>query len=239
MISKIRSREDIADGTMMVELDVSPSPSFKPGQYITLALVNPPHTDEKGIMRAFSIINSPSQKNTLAFATRKSDSAFKRSLEELTPGTRVDVKFIGGSFLLPKSSDKKIVMIAGGIGITPFISMLRHATETELPHNITLLYSNRTQSSTAFFEELNRLEKANPHLSIIFTMTDDPQWDGENRPISELLIKEYLPDYADSFFMIVGPGPLVSAMTAMLLKLGVYKENILVESFSGYQNRNI
>lgn len=238
MISRIRKREDIADGTMMVELEVSPSPVFKPGQYITLALINPPHTDEKGIMRALSIVNSPNQKNTLTIATRKSDSAFKRSLEELPLGTEVDVKFIGGKFTLPEieqgKEGKKIVMIAGGIGITPFISMLRYAAESQLPHSVTLLYSNRSQASAAFFDELNMLEKDNPQLSIVFTMTEDPTWDGEKRPISEELIKEYLPNYAGSLFMVVGPGAMVSSVVGCLAKLGVPKQDIIVESFTGY-----
>lgn len=234
MISRIRDRKDIAEGTILIELDVTPSPVFKPGQYMTLALINPPHTDEKGIMRAFSIVNSPAQKNTLAFATRMSGSAFKRSLMELPIGTEVDVKFMGGRFLLPTSPEKRIVMIAGGIGITPFISMLRHATENSLPHSITLLYSNRSRQAAAFYDELNELEQKNPNLSIIFTMTDDQGWDGEKRPISEELIKEYLPNYSDFIFMLVGPGGMVSSLTAMLSRMGLPKESIIFESFSGY-----
>ncbi len=234
MISRIRKREEIADGTIMVELEVTPSPSFRPGQHIILSLINPPHTDEKGIMRALSIVNSPGEKNTLAIATRMSDSAFKRSLAELPIGTEVDVKFIGGKFVMPESSAKPIVMIAGGIGITPFISMLRHASENKLPHNITLLYSSRNRQSAAFFDELNELEQKNTFLSTIFTMTDDPAWDGEKRHISEELITEYLPGYASYIFMIVGPGAMVSAVSALLAKMGMPKESILSESFSGY-----
>jgi ferredoxin-NADP reductase len=234
MISRIKDRKDIAKDTLMIELDVSPSPSFKPGQYMTLALINPPYTDEKGIMRAFSIVNPPSQKNTLSFATRKTGSAFKRSLEELPLCTEVDVKFIGGRFIMPESADKKIVMIAGGIGITPFMSILRHATENQLPHQITLIYSNRNKTSAAFYSELKKLEKQNANLNIIFTMPEDPGWKGERRLVSEELIKEYLPDYTDCVFMVVGPGAMVSSIESMLKKMGVPKSQIIVESFTGY-----
>jgi ferredoxin-NADP reductase len=234
MIAKIRKREEIADGTMMVELDVSPSPVFKPGQYMTLNLPNPPYTDEKGNMRVFSIVNSPEEKNTLTLATRMSQSAFKRSLAEMAIGSEIDVKFIGGEFLLPESQERKIVFIAGGIGITPFISMLRHVDRNRLDTNITLIYSNRNQKSTAFLEELAAIAKKNKNVRLVMTMTDDPAWNGESSQISAELVKRSVADYKDSTYMIVGPGGMVAAMSDMLSSIGVSKEDIFVESFTGY-----
>jgi ferredoxin-NADP reductase len=234
MIARIRKREEIAEGTLLVELDASPSPEFKPGQYMTMSLPKPPYTDEKGNMRVFSIVNSPGEKNTLTIATRLSPSAFKRSLAEMAIGADVDVKFIGGKFLLPEPEGKGIVFIAGGIGITPFVSMLRHVDENRLDADITLIYSNRNQKSTAFFEELKAIAKRNKNVKLVMAMTDDLAWKGERSQISAELVKRHVPGYADSLFMIVGPGGMVAAMSDMLSGIGVAKENIMVESFTGY-----
>ncbi|HJX06341.1 MAG TPA: FAD-dependent oxidoreductase, partial [Candidatus Nanoarchaeia archaeon] len=156
----LSNKKEIAKGTLWLEFEMEKEVSFKPGQFFYINLKNPPYTDKEGNMRHFSIVNAPSQKGVIQMATRITQSAFKRSLYEIPLGSEVDIHDIMGAFLLPSDSSKHAVFIAGGIGITPFISMLRHVKEEKLDYNITLFYSNRNKESTAFYEELQDLNKS-------------------------------------------------------------------------------
>jgi ferredoxin-NADP reductase len=100
------------------------------------------------------------------------DTAFKRSLKKVPLGTEVRIGPAMGSFTLHKNSAKAAVFLAGGIGITPFLSILRQANHDRLPHKLYLFYSNRRPEDTAFLEALQLLERSNPNFLLICTMTD-------------------------------------------------------------------
>ena len=170
-----------------------------------------------------------------ASATRIRDSAFKRSLAELPVGAEVDVEQPKGDFLLPDDTGQDYVFIAGGIGITVFRSMLRYIAEENLPHRVTLVYSNRDRESTAFLDELRELERAIPNLRLVLTMTDDPGWDGETRRIDADVLRDHLGDDLGSFtYLVAGPPGMVEAMEKVLAEAGVPEDQIRPERFSGY-----
>ena len=152
MKAKIKERKEIASGTLLVVFDLlGVSLEFKPGQFFFVELIDPPEKDEKGARRQFSFVNSPSENGVITMATRQTDSAFKRSLAVMPLGSEVEVGDIGGGgFTLPDEENRPLVLVAGGIGITPFISMTRYVAEAGLKHHISLLYSNRDRQSTAF-----------------------------------------------------------------------------------------
>ncbi len=232
---KIRNKKEIAKNTLLVDFDISEKEiSFKPGQHFFITLINPPHTDKKGNQRHFSIVNSPNEKGILTMTTRIRDSAFKRSLFEIPVGTEVEIGIINGSFILPDDKSQPIVFIAGGIGITPFISMLRYINEENFDYKITLLYSNRDRESTAFLEELENIAKNNPKFKLILTMTDDSKWQGEKRRINTQFIEEYFSEPKSCFYLIAGPPAMVKAMHDVLSEVGVEQKNIKTEDFSGY-----
>jgi ferredoxin-NADP reductase len=113
--------------------------------------------------------------------------------------------------------------------------MLRYMAEEGLPHRVTLVYSNRDVESTAFLGELNELEKANPNLRLVLTMTDDPGWDGESRRIDAAMLRDHLGDDLGAYtYLIAGPPGLVEAMEKMLADAGVPEEQVRPEQFSGY-----
>lgn len=234
MTAKITRKEEVAKKTLLVEFETEDEVNFKPGQYLEIALKNPPYTDEEGNKRYFSIVNSPNRKKTLSITTRLRDSAFKKSLNEFPLGTEVDITTIEGNFTLPQSSNQKLVFIAGGIGITPFMSMLRYIKEESLPHKITLLYSNRDKESTAYFDEIKAMADNNPDIKVIFTMTDDASWQSEKRRIDEEFIREYFPDLDSCVFMVAGPPGMVKGITESLKQAGVDEFKIKSEDFSGY-----
>jgi ferredoxin-NADP reductase len=208
---------------------------FKPGQFCFVTLINPPYTDDKGNQRIFSIVNSPNEKDVIMIATRITGSAFKRSLAELSSGAEVEISDAMGDFTLPEDKGKPVVFITGGIGITPFISMLRYVREEKLGYNITMLYSNRDKESTAFFDELKKLsQELKKSFKLVMTMTDDKQWEGEKQRIDAQLIKKYVKDIDNSIFMMAGPPGMVEAVQNVLKGMSVKEQNIRIDSFAGY-----
>jgi ferredoxin-NADP reductase len=148
----------------------------------------------------------------------------------------VDVEQPKGSFLLPEDTSKDYVFLAGGIGITPFRSMLRYIADKSLDdYKITLLYSNRDKESAAFFDELQELEQRIPGLRVVFTMDEDESWEGESRRIGPELCADVLGGDLKSFhFMIAGPPGMAKAVEASLLEAGVPEDQVQSDSFSGY-----
>lgn len=230
----IKEKREVADQTLQVTFQTEEDITFQPGQYMDVVLINPPYDDAKGPKRHFSIVNSPNEKRTLMLTTRLRDSAFKKSLKELPIGTEVDIHHIGGTFVLPQETKKPIVWIAGGIGITPFMSMIKFIQEENLSYNITLIYSNRNSQSSVFLEELQKIAEINPNFKLILTMTDDPNWNQEKRKIDGQFIKDYVSDPNNVTYMVVGPPGMVEAVVSVLKDIGVGKDNIMFENFTGY-----
>lgn len=234
MKAKISEKQEIAEGTLMVKYQVDENFQFKSGQYFFITLPKLIYPDERGARRHFSIINSPNEKGILSMATRMTDSGFKKTLSKLPVGTEVEVGPIAGVFVLPENFNRPLVFISGGIGITPFISMLRYVSEEKLPANITLIYSNRNQASTAFLKELQELSKTIPNFKLVLTMTEDNVWSGEKREVDARLIKDYTASLQNPFFCVVGPPSMTEAVVGELKKIGTVDENIKIEKFTGY-----
>src|SRR5437879_131827 len=139
-LPKLWSRVEVAEGTMAFHFEKPPGFDFKPGQSADLTLLDPPETDSEGNVRTFSIASAPFQ-GLLMFATRMRDTSFKRSLKEMPLGTVVKMDSATGDFTLQKNSAKPAVFLAGGIGITPFSSIVRQAAHDRAPHKLYLFYS--------------------------------------------------------------------------------------------------
>lgn len=228
MKAKIKSKQIIAENTIQIKLTPEQKVEFLPGQFLILKLEDPKYTDERGNLRYFSFVNSPGEDVTIA--TRVGPSAFKRTLMEMKKGDELDIVSVGGDFTLPDK--KQIVFIAGGIGITPFMSMIRHSIQNDLDYNITLFYSNKNTKSTAFLDELNGL--VGDKFTLILTMTRDSDWKGETSRINSDLLGKYLKEPNQYVYMVAGPPLMVDSVNKALLGRDVDKGNIKMESFSGY-----
>ncbi len=130
---------------------------FKAGQSMNVALIDPPETDAKGNSRACSIVSAPSE-DTLAIATRLRDIAFKRVLRTMPEGAKLQLRGPAGQFTLDDGGTGPAVFLAGGIGITPFVSMLRQAAHDGLARKLYLFYSNRRPEDAAFLGELQQFQ---------------------------------------------------------------------------------
>ena len=236
MNARIKEKREVAKGTLLVVFDLlGEKVEFDPGQYFFVTLPDIGHQDDKGLRRHISVVTAPHESGVLGLATRLRDTAFKRTLAELSEGAEVDVEPPKGNFKLPQETPKPLVFVAGGIGITVFRSMLRHLAETGFPTQVTLIYSNRDRESTAFLDELEQLEGEHPELRVILTMTQDPSWDGEHRKIDAAFFKDYLGDDLNGYaFLVAGPPDMVEGMKEALAAAGVQEENVTAAGYSGY-----
>jgi ferredoxin-NADP reductase len=222
---------------MAFHFEKSPGFEFRPGQSSDLTLVNPPETDSEGNVRTFSIASATFE-DRLIFATRMRETAFKRSLKAMPIGTAVRVEPATGSFTLHKTSTKPAVLLAGGIGITPFFSIVKQADYERLPHKMYLFYSNRRPEDAPFLESLRNLENSNPNFRLIATMTDmarsERRWKGETGLIDRAMLSRYVNHLRGPIFYIAGPPGMVTEIRKMLVASGVDEDDIRTDEFAGY-----
>lgn len=236
MRARVAEKREIAKGTLLVLFDLlGEEVDFKAGQYFFVNLLDPPYDDDRGPRRHFSVVTSPNEHGMLGFCTRLRDSAFKRSLVELPIGAEVELEEPKGNFLLPEDTTQPYVFLAGGIGITVFRSMLRYIAEEDLPHRVTLIYSNRDRDSTPFLDELSALEQTRGNFQLVLTMTEEPSWSGETRRIGPELLRDHLADDLRSYaYLVAGPPPMVDASVETLHTAGIPEERVSADRFSGY-----
>lgn len=231
-------KETVARDTLAVAFNKPAGFSFKPGQAVDLTLIDPPETDAKGNRRAFSIVSAPHE-DEIVLATRVRDSAFKRVLQGLAVGARAQLDGPFGSLLLHGDRSRPAIFLAGGIGVTPFISILRHAAHQAAPRVIKLLCSNRQREDAPFFEELQQLASAQRGwFQLVPTMTQ-PAVNGHARQgrtglIDASLVNSVIVPPSRPVFYVVGPPAMVAAMREMLGRMGISDDDIRSEDFSGY-----
>ena len=234
---QFQKKEVVAEGTTAFFFTKPAEFKFKAGQSMDLTLMNSPETDAEGNPRAFSIA-SPPYETELMIVTRMRDTAFKRVLKSLPEKTELKMEGPFGSMTLHNDTARPAVILAGGIGITPFLSMVRQATHEKLPHNIFLFYSNRRPEDAAFLNELRSLENDNPHYKFIGTMTEIEKskmsWEGERGYITTAMILRYLPELTTPIYYTAGPPTMVLGMREMLNAAGVDDDYIRSEEFAGY-----
>ena len=234
---RLKNRAEVADRTIAVHLKKPAGFEFKAGQYVDVTLLNPPQMDSQGAVRSFSIASAPYE-DDLVVATRIRESAFKRVFAALPPGSELKLQGPMGSFTLHNSPAKAAVFLAGGIGITPFRSIIRQATKEKLPHQLYLFYSNRRPEDAAFLDELQDLSQSSAHFILIATMTEmgksKRNWTGERGFIDREMLVKHFCDLNEPKYYVAGSPAMVAAMQQMLMKAGVDEDNVRTEEFGGY-----
>ncbi|MGE0758230.1 MAG: FAD-dependent oxidoreductase [Pirellulaceae bacterium] len=233
----------MAERTLEFGFDKPKDMIFKAGQFMDLTLIEPPETDAEGNTRGFSISSAPDDPE-LAFATRLRDTAFKRVLQQMPLGTNVRIEGPFGNLTLHNDSSRLAILLAGGIGITPFRSIVRRAAHERLPHRILLFYANRRPEDAAFLDEFRDLAEKNPNFRFIPTMTNMSQshlpWKGETGYVTHELIARHLHSIISenerlhAIHYIAGPPGMVAGLHAMLNRAGIDDDDIRSEEFAGY-----
>src|SRR3990167_7992904 len=229
--TKFIRREQLTEDTYSHYFEKPLGFEFAPGQYNRWFL-NIENPDERGSRRPFTIASSPLEKD-LMVTTKKGITSFKKKFFDLKEGEELDIFGPLGTFVLNEQDLKPKVFLAGGIGITPYYSMLTYAFEKKLKNNITLLASFSNKSETIYFDELTKVSKDLPNIKIIYTLTKEELPGFENGRINEEVIRKYA-DVSSSVFYIVGPPAMVSSMEELVANMGVSEERIDIENFTGY-----
>ena len=233
----LRDREQVARDTMAFRFDtIGAGYTFRPGQNADFSLLDPPQTDGEGNVRTLSFATSPNDQASFMVAMRMRSTAFKNSLQAIPLGARVKVSRPMGSFTLHKDSSRPAVFLAGGIGITPMLSMISWASEEKLPHKMYLFYSNRTPQEAPFMDRLEGWARQNPNFKLIATVTRDynSSWLHEMGRINKEMLTGHLGEIHAPVYYVAGPPGMVEAMRLLLDGLGVSEDNIKTEEFAGY-----
>ncbi len=233
----VQESKKISPSTLLLTLkrDEAERPlSFQPGQY---AAINFEHRGRKSPTRCFSIVSAPTDQDVLQFSMRVRGK-FTTAVSNLEAGDLVNVSGPFGGFVFDLARDKEAVFLAGGIGITPFISMMRHLVRLRADNNVVLLYSAQSQDDIPFADELMSIQKTHPNLKTLFVIGKPPvdklppAHVIEGNISEDVLNKVTGGDYSRQKFFACGPPGFMGAMSAMILKKGVPRNRMLTEAFT-------
>ena len=204
--------------------------NYKPGQYLFITIKQ----GSKELTKPFSFSSSPTEKDHIEFTKKLTDHEYSIALKNSKVGdwARIDAPYGELTF---EGEYPKIALLAGGIGITPFVSICKNATEKHLNSQITLFYGCSTEEELVFKQEFEAMQIQNKKLKVIFTLSQpSPQWRGLTGRINVELIKQILPDYKEHMFFACGPPPMVKAMEILLESLGLPRNKLKIESLIGH-----
>ncbi|AHB42753.1 hypothetical protein RAAC3_TM7C00001G0916 [Candidatus Saccharibacteria bacterium RAAC3_TM7_1] len=211
--------------TRFVFTPVEPT-SWQPGQYVHYTL---PHdnADDRGDERWFTISSAPFE-GDIWITTRINDpgSTFKQRLQSLKPGETIETDAPEGDFTLDDLT-REYIFVAGGIGITPFRSILNKLHHDGKEVRIALLYANRDEASIAFKDELEAISQAHPGFTITYFEGD--------KHIDEAALKAAAAELNDPIYYVSGPEPMVEAFEATLKQMGVDEVHAKFDYFPGYE----
>lgn len=216
----------------LVNPDGGPLPfTSLPGQYLTLT-VKPA---EKPVKRSYTIASSPTERDYLEITVkREAFGLISRYLHDrVNAGDGLAVTGASGYFTFTGQEAASIVLIGGGVGITPMMSVIRYLTARGWPGDIFLLYSCRTPSDFVFREELEYLQRRHPNLHVFPTITraDGAGWMGPRGHLTREFIATAVPAITSRRTLLCGPVPMMDAIRQMLVELGVPTEQIKTENF--------
>lgn len=234
LILTLKEKSQIANGIYEFVFSADHKFVFTSGQYLewTLSHKNPDH---RGVRRYFTIASSPTEENILLGIKIDvtSSSTFKKSLLRLTPGSKIYAGQLSGDFVLPKDRSKKLVFIAGGIGITPFRSIIKNLVDKKENRDIVLFYASSDPLEFVFKDVFEKGSELG--LKTVYVCSHPPSdWKGKVGRIDGKLVKEEVSDYKSRIYFLSGPNSMVESYKKMLFDLKIPRSNIVTDYFPGY-----
>ncbi|HVA97238.1 MAG TPA: hypothetical protein VND99_06285 [Candidatus Acidoferrales bacterium] len=235
----LHAQEKVHYGEDIIDFIFAPTTSrtnFAPGQYMEWTL---PHqdTDSRGNRRYFTVASSPTEDSIhLGIKFYPQGSSFKKALIAMDEKTPIVAGNVAGDFTLPNDPKTKLVFIAGGIGVTPFRSMIKYCIDKKEERPIVLFYANKVISEFAYTDIFEQAEKIG--IKTVYALTDThsvpKDWHGKVGRITSEMIKEEVPDFMERFFYLSGPHPMVTGYEETLREMGVPLTHIKKDFFPGY-----
>lgn len=231
---KLKRKYRVADQTSAFVFEKPENYSFKAGQYVVMTLPNLVFPDNRRGVRSLSIASAPYE-NELVFAMRMTESGFKKTLDAMEIGGEVTVTSPVGHFTLDES-DRPVVFLIGGIGVTPARSILRQAQHEGSKRVFFLFYSNRRPEDASFADEMQVFPGLN--YRCIDTLTNQEAaeacaWQEERGYICDAMLRKYVADVEAPLYYIVGSPTFAGSMITMLSGMGIGKESIKQDPFTG------
>jgi ferredoxin-NADP reductase len=237
LMLSLMKKTNIAQDTYDFDFRVEGTPKFKPGQYMEWTLKHEKQ-DARGMRRYFTIASSPTEKEIkIGVKFYPKPSSYKKTLESLKPGDLIVASQLAGDFTLPKDTSKKLVFLAGGIGVTPFRSMVKYLLDTGEKRDIAMFYANNSFSDVAYRDMFDLAQKTFG-MKMIYTLNETthvpPDFTYERGLITASMIEEKVPDFKERMFYISGPRSMITSFEKTLKGMGVPHHRIKTDFFPGF-----
>lgn len=235
LILKLKNMKIIANDILEFSFEKNNNFNYLPGQYMEWTL---PHktTDSRGNRRYFTLSSSPTEPTVdIGVKFYDNGSSYKKFLRELTNNLALKAGSLAGDFILPKDKNKKIVFIAGGIGVTPFRSMIKYLMDKNEKRDVVLFYSNTYENEIAYREIFDQAKAFG--IKIVYFLTGDSipdSWSGRTGRANKDAIISEVPDYKERIFYISGSLPFINGIKKTLGEVGIGRNNIKTDFFPGY-----
>ena len=224
VITVIRETEDITT----FRLARPEGFEFRAGQFLTVRV----NVDGQPVVRCYTISSAPEATGYLEISVKRQGLLSGTLHATVRPGSMISIRAAAGAFTYPDGDDRPLVLLAGGVGITPMICMLRHAVQTDPNRPVTLLYSVHTHRDIAFRDELWLLDRRHPQVKTVITTTRGPHaTEYLSGRIDGRMLQEQVDNLRNNIFMICGPGPMIEGIKGTLAELGVPESQVRSEAF--------
>lgn len=233
----IKEIVQLAPGTYELIFYPNKKVNFVPGQFMEWTLGHD-NVDNRGNRRYFTIASSPTEESVRLGVKFNQDrsSSYKTALLNPSVRKKVVATSLQGDFVLPKNLSKKLVFIAGGIGITPFRSMVKYMLDKSENRSIVMFYVNKHEDDIVYRDVFEKATSLG--LKIVYVLTDLERapkvWHGKLGHLDQKMLEEEVPDFKERTFYISGPNSMVDSFTKQLSSIGVRGDQVVTDYFPGY-----
>ncbi len=233
---KLKEKRQLSPDIICFVFEATPKPVFTAGQFLEWTLPHP-NSDDRSIRRWFTISSSPTEDEVL-LTTRFAEkgSTFKTTLHSLKIGDTITASGVEGDFVLPDDKSRPLVFIAGGIGVTPFRSMVKYLLDSGEKRLITLFYAVNSEADLVYMDIFEQAVQTMDMKIIPIVSEPSASWKGHRGRLDKKIIKDEVPELGSPLFYVSGPEPMVEAVEKILRSIGVERNQIQQDFFPGYTN---